>query len=48
MNNNTYIYKFLDNIAMENLTIEKLLKYFVTFVTDKGTNNYNGMTEESL
>ena len=48
MNNNTYIYRFLDNIAMENLTIEKLLKSFVTFVTEKGTNNYNGMTEESL
>ena len=48
MNNNTYIYRFLDNIAMENLTIEKLLKSFDTFVTDKGKNNYNGMTEESL
>ena len=48
MNNNTYIYRFLDNIAMENLTIEKLLKSFVTFVTEKGEKNYNGMTEESL
>lgn len=48
MNNNTYIYRFLDNIAMDNLTIEKLLKSFVTFVTDKGEKNYNGMTEESL
>jgi hypothetical protein len=48
MNNNTYIYRFLDNIAVDNLTIEKLLKSFDTFVTDKGKNNYNGMTEESL
>lgn len=48
MNNNTYIYRFLDNIAMENLTIEKLLKSFVTFVNEKGEKNYNGMTEESL
>lgn len=48
MNNNTYIYRFLDNIAVDNLTIEKLLKSFVTFVTDKGRNNYSGMTEESL
>lgn len=48
MNNNTYIYRFLDNIATDDLTIEKLLKFFVTFVTEKGTNNYNGMTEESL
>lgn len=48
MNNNTYIYRFLDNIAVDNLTIEKLLESFAAFVTDKGRNNYSGMTEESL
>ena len=47
MNNNAYIYRFLDNIAVDNLTIEKLLKSFVIFI-NKDTKNYNGMTEESL
>ncbi len=47
MNINTYIYEFLDNIAVDNLTIEKLLKSFVIFI-NKGRNNYSGMTEESF
>jgi len=48
MNNNTSIYKFLDSIATDNLTMEKLLKFFVIFVTAKGDNNYRGIIEESL